>query len=443
MMRQQFPTRRWGALLLFLLSFLIFNDEESVFVQYVLAKEASEPGVSSADNAARKAGEIGTTEVGAPPVVATILKDATAEESNKQKEKEYAERRSKVYSRVEFASFVLQKSPLEDEFCVYDVQKEGDEGDDEDEKIGPVPLLKKREKTEREVLPSLKAYKTSVQEQLQQKRAWEKKAKKATKSGENISSGGEQQPVVVVASNGEKDLNSSTPGEEADESTKSGISVSDDATLAEEQSASSASSSSSSSSLSSTTASSEKKASDGDEKGANEKTDIEKTEKAQVANKETASSAKTSENKGDRETETNRNEEHAGNDGIEKAADKTEHTKSAAEKSEESETSALDVNAAASSSESSTKVEAEIDKSSADEHNNVADSKENNHLDSEDSKASDANDEDDDDDDDDDDMANKIIHPQSVTKEDREKYNLASVRNGAKVISCPWYELGT
>ena len=205
MMRQQFPraTRRWGALLLFLLSFLIFNDEESVFVQYVLAKEASEPGVSSADNAARKAGEIGTTEVGAPPVVATILKDATAEESNKQKEKEYAERRSKVYSRVEFASFVLQKSPLEDEFCVYDVQKEGDEGDDEDEKIGPVPLLKKREKTEREVLPSLKAYKTSVQEQLQQKRALEKKAKKATKSGENISSGGEQQPVVVVASNGE------------------------------------------------------------------------------------------------------------------------------------------------------------------------------------------------------------------------------------------------
>ena len=63
-------------------------------------------------------------------MVATILKDATAEESNKQKEKEYAERRSKVYSRVEFASFVLQKSPLEDEFCVYDVQKEGDEGDD-------------------------------------------------------------------------------------------------------------------------------------------------------------------------------------------------------------------------------------------------------------------------------------------------------------------------
>jgi hypothetical protein len=53
---------------------------------------------------------------------------------------------------------------------------------------------------------------------------------------------------VVVASNGEKDLNSSTPGEEADESTKSGISVSDDATLAEEQSAASASSSSSSSS---------------------------------------------------------------------------------------------------------------------------------------------------------------------------------------------------
>ena len=145
-------------------------------------------------------------------MVATILKDATAEESNKQKEKEYAERRSKVYSRVEFASLVLQKSPLEDEFCVYDVQKEGDEGDDEDEKIGPVPLLKKREKTEREVLPSLKAYKTSVQEQLQQKRALEKKAKKATKSGENISSGGEQQPVVVVASNGEKDLNSSTPG---------------------------------------------------------------------------------------------------------------------------------------------------------------------------------------------------------------------------------------
>jgi hypothetical protein len=73
-----------------------------------------------------------------------------------------------------------------------------------------------------------------VQEQLQQKRALEKKAKKATKSGENISSGGEQQPVVMVASNGEKDLNSSTPGEEADESTKSGISVSDVATLAEE-----------------------------------------------------------------------------------------------------------------------------------------------------------------------------------------------------------------
>ena len=91
MMRQQFPTRRWGALLLFLLSFLIFNDEESVFVQYVLAKEASEPGVSSADNAARKAGEIGTTEVGAPPVVETILKDATVEESNKQKEKEAPE----------------------------------------------------------------------------------------------------------------------------------------------------------------------------------------------------------------------------------------------------------------------------------------------------------------------------------------------------------------
>ena len=130
MMRQQFPraTRRWGALLLFLLSFLIFNDEESVFVQYVLAKETSEPGVSSADNAARKAGEIGTTEVGAPPI-----QDATVEESNKQKEKEYAERRSKVYSRVEFVSFVLQKSPLEDEFCVYDVQKEGDEGDEGDD----------------------------------------------------------------------------------------------------------------------------------------------------------------------------------------------------------------------------------------------------------------------------------------------------------------------
>ena len=88
MMRQQFPRdASMGRTSSLLLSFLIFNDEESIFVQYVLAKETSEPGVSSADNAARKAGEIGTTEVGAPPVVATILKDATPRRNQTNKRK--------------------------------------------------------------------------------------------------------------------------------------------------------------------------------------------------------------------------------------------------------------------------------------------------------------------------------------------------------------------
>ena len=446
--RQFSRATRRCALLLLLLAFFIVT-EETIYVQRVLAKEATDT-VSSTDDIALKAGEKGTPPevgTGAPPVaVAPALRAAARQESNKEKEKEYAERRSKVYARVEFSSFVLQKSPLEDEFCIYDVQKEGTQEDEEGEKIGPVPLLKKREKTEREVLPSLKAYKTSVQEQLQQKRALEKKAKKATKSGENSSSSSStttttttagEQPVVVVENTSEKDgtsENTSASGEEREDSTKLSTSVSDDATLSAEIPASS----------SSTTVSSAKKASDGDDMAANEKSHAEKKtdEKVQIENKKkTASSESLSESNRDKETATNSWGKHAVDVGIKKATDETELTRSASEKSEESQTSSSDVNAA--SSENGRNGEKDIDKRSGDDvHKKVADANENKDTDRQERNVNDAkedgtvDDEDDEDDDDyDDDIANRIILPQSVTKEDREKYNLASIRNGAKVIS--------
>ena len=421
-------TRR--CVLLLLLVAIFSSNEDTVSVQYVLAKEESET-VSSADDVVMKAGESGTThEVGAEaPPVATPLPKAIAEESNEEKEKEYAERRSKVYARVEFASLVLQMSPLENEFCIYDVQKEGADHDKAGgEKNDPVPLLKKREKTEREVLPSLKAYKTSVQEQLQQKRALERKAKKATKSGENNSMSSEQQPVVD-ASSSEKTggENMSTFGEEEEESTKFSGSISEDSTPTEEKSASSSSSSTTPSDL---------KASNGDEKSMNEKTNVEKTEKAQIENKKTPSSGKSLKSNNNKEMASKSGEDYSMDDGVKKEAEWTELAQiDALEKSEESETFSSDVNAA--SSESTKKEVMDAKKNSADE-DEVVDAKENKSVDREQRSKSNLKEEEEEEEegeDDDDDVANQMIHPQSVTKEDREKYNLASVGNGAKVIS--------